>query len=272
MQIIFDTSRDSKLDMRAGIAALMTYYSTYYGENDLPSLDANHAQTGDLFAPPDLAQVFQRPAVPQTQAAAAPSDAAAAQSPTAPAAPQVGAPPPPSAESPSAPPPPAPTAPVAPTSAASTVVDSTGLPWDERIHAANKAVIANGHWRKKRGLNDEAYVAKITAELRANAPAAPPPPPPADESPADMFKRLPAGPAETPVAAAPAVAPPPPPPEGETFAQLMEWLGGAMSTGKVQFNTVTAEVQRHGLKALPDLTKAENAHLVPAVWAALRAV
>ena len=58
-------------------------------------------------------------------------------------------------------------------------LDSAGLPWDARIHAASKATIADGTWRMRRNV-DEAEVTQIEAEMRAVlnvAPAAPAPTP-----------------------------------------------------------------------------------------------
>ena len=49
--------------------------------------------------------------------------------------------------------------------------DSTGLPWDERIHASTKTKTAAGIWTKRRGV-DDATVARVTAELRAIYPDA----------------------------------------------------------------------------------------------------
>lgn len=48
---------------------------------------------------------------------------------------------------------------------AASAVDSAGLPWDERIHSSNKALNADGTWRKRRGVTDET-VAAVEAELR----------------------------------------------------------------------------------------------------------
>lgn len=42
--------------------------------------------------------------------------------------------------------------------------DSAGMPWDERIHASSRATVADGTWRKKRGVSDE-LVAEVEAEL-----------------------------------------------------------------------------------------------------------
>jgi hypothetical protein len=44
--------------------------------------------------------------------------------------------------------------------------DSTGLPWDERIHSGNKTKNPGGEWRTKKGA-DKGLIASVTAELRA---------------------------------------------------------------------------------------------------------
>jgi hypothetical protein len=44
-------------------------------------------------------------------------------------------------------------------------LDIQGLPWDERIHAANKTKNADNSWRKRRGV-DAGLVAQVEAELR----------------------------------------------------------------------------------------------------------
>ena len=58
--------------------------------------------------------------------------------------------------------PPAASAPVP----ASAELDSAGLPWDKRIHSSSRAKVADGTWRKMRGV-DDALVATVEAELRA---------------------------------------------------------------------------------------------------------
>ncbi len=42
--------------------------------------------------------------------------------------------------------------------------DSAGMPWDERIHASSRATVADGTWRKKRGVSPE-EVAAVEATL-----------------------------------------------------------------------------------------------------------
>lgn len=77
----------------------------------------------------------------------------------------------------------------APTSIPGVEKDSTGLPWDARIHAGNKATKQDGSWKVKKGINDPSFIPRIEAELRA-AMAAP-------------------GVAPAPAAAVPAAAPVP---------------------------------------------------------------
>ena len=48
------------------------------------------------------------------------------------------------------------------------VRDADGVPWDHRIHAESKAMIADGTWRKRRNLPDGLHE-QITAELKALA-------------------------------------------------------------------------------------------------------
>lgn len=63
-------------------------------------------------------------------------------------------------------------APVAPANPAANVeFDSTGLPWDERIHSGNKTKNPGGEWRTKKGV-DKGLLTSVTAELRAAVPVA----------------------------------------------------------------------------------------------------
>lgn len=50
-------------------------------------------------------------------------------------------------------------------------LDSDGLPWDARIHSSNKEKSKDGKWRKRRGMNDKAFIAQVEAELRAKLPS-----------------------------------------------------------------------------------------------------
>lgn len=103
-------------------------------------------------------------------------------------------------------------------------VDSSGLPWDARIHSDSRAVNADGTWRKKRGVADE-LVAAVTAELKG-APAEPvAPPPPAPSTP---------------------VPPAPPVLAAEPAARGMRDISGAVSAGRVTLPQITELAQRHG--------------------------
>ena len=63
-----------------------------------------------------------------------------------------------------------------PVNSAAPAVDSAGLPWDERIHARTKAIVNDGTWRKRRGVDDN-LVRQVEAELRARAVTMPRPEP-----------------------------------------------------------------------------------------------
>lgn len=67
-----------------------------------------------------------------------------------------------------APPPPAPTPvpPVETVAPDTALVDKEGLPWDSRIHSSSKALVADGTWRLRRGV-DAVQVAEVKDELRA---------------------------------------------------------------------------------------------------------
>lgn len=53
------------------------------------------------------------------------------------------------------------------------LIDSTGLPWDSRIHSSSKELNSNGEWKKRRGVSPQVLDA-VTKELR-EAMAAPGP-------------------------------------------------------------------------------------------------
>ena len=76
----------------------------------------------------------------------------------------------------------------------STELDSNNLPWDARIHAATKAKIADGSWRKKRNL-DEALEQSVEAELRSIMGAPVPPPAPMPVPPPAPMPPMPPAPA-----------------------------------------------------------------------------
>lgn len=175
-----------------------------------------------------------------------------------------------------------PVAPAAPDTAALVAVtapggvdlDAKGLPWDTRIHGSTKTKNADGTWRQKRGLNDEALKLRIEGELRAamaaRGPAVPPAPvahtanmvapllppavpnaPTAPIAPAASVASgvVPAAPAPAPSApAAPVTAP-----AGETFGQLMARLAPITTGNAAAAEKVNQALGMFGLTALSQL-------------------
>lgn len=127
-------------------------------------------------------------------------------------------------------------------------VDSAGLPWDARIHSESKATVADGTWRKRRGVDPE-LVKRVEAELRGEpavteAPVSVPTPPPPAPAP------------EAPVTVVPADVPPPPTPvpapaaNGKTLADL----SAAVAQGKVDILQMLQIAKEHGCQDIPALS------------------
>lgn len=137
-------------------------------------------------------------------------------------------------------------------------LDTNGLPWDARIHAATRTANKDGSWKKKKGA-DEALVAQVVDELRAVVAAdkaahhvplnavVPPPPPPGVQ-----------------------LAPPPPPPAAHgqvvTFADVAKFVGERNFSAEI----VQQVCQKHGIPGLALLTGAPN--LCAPILADLQAV
>lgn len=141
------------------------------------------------------------------------------------------------------------------------VLDSNGLPWDERIHSENRATNKDGSWRSRRNLSDDIRD-KVTAELRQTYPApvvvAAPPPPPADA--VVEMALVPPPPSISTIETAP---PPPPPPvvpaappaptSSVTFGDLISRVAAAIANGKTTMANVVASLNGLGLTGLPDV-------------------
>lgn len=147
-----------------------------------------------------------------------------------------------------------------PSSSEGVDVDSDGLPWDARIHASSKAILAKTQqWKKKRGVEAE-FVAEVEAELRA-AMAVPTPPPVTTSAPT-----LP--PVTTPVPTPPLVTTP-----ASTAAQpdsgittLPELMKAATGAGKTPEEMIAA-ANKVGLASVPLLGARPD--LIPTVAAEL---
>lgn len=168
--------------------------------------------------------------------------------------------------------PPAPTAPPAPNAPAlSNETDASGMPWDARIHSGGKAVIADGTWKKKRGVSAQ-LVAQVEAELRAVSPSAPapaevPPPPPATPAVPQAANVPPPPPA--PAAATVAVPPPPVSTAPSTAGNDLVTLSQAVATGQITHDEVLQQCALYGHAHLGGLASMPDA--LAAVVATFRA-
>jgi hypothetical protein len=177
---------------------------------------------------------------------------------------------------------------LAPAAPSAVELDTTGLPWDGRIHAGTptaKIKTKGGTWRTRRNTSDE-LLASVTAELRqamaaggapavptpAAAPVAaspepaptavPPAPPPtpaaADTVPgpavatpaADAAPLAPAPAADTPAAPSPAPSPAAP---VAAFPDLMRKITGLQTAGKMTVADTTDIAVALGLTSVRDL-------------------
>lgn len=141
--------------------------------------------------------------------------------------------------------------------ATSPAVDSSGLPWDGRIHSGGRTMKADGTWTKKKGTGDVFYN-QVVAELRQR-PA---------NVPAETFQPLQAA---QPVAA-PAPAPTSAPqPAGEMapqdFSALCRWVS---ANGKTMVQ-LTEIAKQFGMADLGQLALPANVAMIAPVYAALKA-
>lgn len=223
----------------------------------------------------------------------APSTAAVAVSPTAPVAAPVSLMVPPVPQPPAPMPAavaPVPMAPAAPSSPASDVkLDSKGLPWDERIHASTKTTVADGSWKKKKGINDPALIARVEAELRARVAADAHLPAGVDTNglhSGGAFPGMPEAPTQDPAvafggAAAPVPFAPPVAPslpampvapsasaDPTTFEQLMTLVSPLVVATKLPPTATNQAATANGLANIVALQTAPQ--FVPLVWATLK--
>jgi hypothetical protein len=144
-------------------------------------------------------------------------------------------------------------------------VDATGLPWDARIHASGeggtKPKNADGKWRKKRGLNDAALVARVEQELRATMAAGQPV---AQVQPQAAAPQQPPAQVQPP---APAAGPQPAP---ATFEQLMPRITAATLAGTLPQGALLQAVTAYALPNIPALSSRPD--LVPSVWTYLQSM
>lgn len=149
-----------------------------------------------------------------------------------------------------------PSAATAPTAVPGTVErDSTGLPWDARIHASTKTKVASGAWTAKRNV-DPAFKAQVEADLRglpapaAAAPVAPPVAPPAPTLP-PVALQTPAAPGAGPT----------------TFAEMAAMIGAHFAGPNAALAQAACQnaLAAQGLQHLGQLAGAPER--IPAAWA-----
>lgn len=180
---------------------------------------------------------------------------------------------PPAGGSPMPPPPPVP-APPGPAPVAE--LDTRGLPWDARIHAANRSKSIKGTWKLKRGITPDLIVA-VEAEHKpgpisaASAPAtglaAAPVPPVAQPAPPAS---APVAPPTASVPAAPPSAAGIPPAAGTIgFRELMQKIQTATAAGKLTTEQVNAALATVGLQPLDMPLLVGNPGLIAGLNAAI---
>lgn len=158
--------------------------------------------------------------------------------------------------------------------------DSSGLPWDARIHQKSKNKKKDGTWKLIKGL-DATIAAAVVTELAARKgaassvapPVTPPgsvPLPPVSNVPAPPPVPAPTAPPSVPVPPPPAVgsagAPPPPPSSitGMTFRQLLDKITEATKASKITPSEVSLICQECGaanlmqLNSMPQLIENVN--------------
>jgi len=144
-------------------------------------------------------------------------------------------------------------------------LDVNGLPWDARIHARTKIKMADGAWKKRRGV-DLKTVRKVEAELSSSdlhiGYSNP------EQVGANMEQHqatiAPPAPPIAPVAAPP---PPPAPPANAAFANLMQQVTTWVNSKLLTHEAVATAAKLYGLDHIgelhnrPDLVPGLSQHL-----------
>lgn len=141
--------------------------------------------------------------------------------------------------------------------------DKTGTPWDTRIHSSSRALVANGTWRLKKGV-DRTLVESVTRELREHVNAAVcTPQPPSATGAASL--------AQTAVIPAPplgAVPLPPSPPL--PFNEISRFFAVHCMAGKLTHADMEAMAKHSGVEYTQDLMTAANVDKRPMALAYLQ--
>ena len=137
-------------------------------------------------------------------------------------------------------------------------LDKNNLPWDSRIHAGTKALLADGAWRYKQGVDRAELVPQVEEELRklmaATAETDAPPP-------------------ETEAVATTTTTPPPLAADSDaptTFPAFLKAVSGLIGAGATTMVAVNEVINNHGIASI-QLVNA-RADLIPNIWAELVAI
>lgn len=147
--------------------------------------------------------------------------------------------------------------------AATSGLDKSGLPWDERIHSSSKAFNADGTWRKKRGVSD-ALVAEVELQLKALMAVPSPVHVQTSPFPEVALASVPAPPAE--VVPFPVASPVPLPPDFDPKAAFINFIkrsADAVREKKITQAEVESICGKHGVASIPLL--GNRLDLVPTI-------
>jgi len=134
-------------------------------------------------------------------------------------------------------------------------LDSKGVAWDSRIHAANRAKKIDGTWKQKRGLSGVSNANSVPEPVVPSAPPAATvaPPPPVSVQPASSTPSVSAGTNAQPV----------------TFRDLMMKIAQATAAGKISTDQVNQILASIGLQPTEMSKLINNGPLIASVNAAI---
>lgn len=134
-----------------------------------------------------------------------------------------------------------------PANTAAPDVDSRGIRWDERIHAATKSVNKDGSWRYRRGV-DEKLIEEVEQEQRFAIPASlrPQPDPAPTPTPQPQPQVVPTVPNGQPAAA-------PQPAQAITYESVIELLSQKLQAGTIGPNDLPRFWQDVGIAGAQEL-------------------
>jgi hypothetical protein len=120
--------------------------------------------------------------------------------------------------------------------------DKSGLPWDARIHSDNRALNADGTWRKRRGVTDDVFF-QVANELRAAKVSVPLPP--------ATVATVATPPATVATPPATVATPPATVDIGALFRDIIKQSQEPLAAGKITQQGITDFLLSKNFKALP---------------------